>query len=183
MPEPAGAGEDDEPARTTALARAVVGALMAQGRTLATAESLTGGLLAAAVTSVPGASAVFRGGVVAYATDVKHSLVGVDAELLARVGPVDRQVAVQLANGVRERLGADFGLSTTGVAGPDRQDGHPAGVVWIGVADERAGALAVDASGPATSREAVRQATVQRALRLLLAHLAGHQEDRLEPGR
>ncbi|WP_460460447.1 CinA family protein [Angustibacter peucedani] len=162
------------------LAGEVVRLLVAQSRTLATAESLTGGLLAGALTGVPGASAVFRGGVVAYATDLKHSLVGVDDGLLARVGAVDREVAAQLAAGARERLGADLGLSTTGVAGPDPQDGHGPGTVWVGLADA-AGAVGLDASGPAAGRAAVRRATVLRALQVLHERLIG--EEAAPPGR
>ena len=103
----------------------VLAALGQAGLSLAVAESLTGGLLAATLVDVPGASAVFRGGVIAYATDVKATLLGVDPALLAERGPVDPQVAAQMATGVRVRLGADVGVSTTGVAGPDPQDGQP----------------------------------------------------------
>ena len=104
------------------------------GATLATAESVTGGLVGAAITAVPGASQVYRGGVVAYATDLKTQLLGVDSGLLARVGAVDAEVVGSMAEGVRVRLGADYGLATTGVAGPDSQDGKPPGTLWIGVA-------------------------------------------------
>ncbi len=104
------------------------------GATLATAESLTGGLVGAAITAVPGASQVYRGGVVAYASDLKTQLLGVDSGLLARVGAVDAEVVGSMAEGVRVRLGADYGLATTGVAGPDSQDGKPPGTLWIGVA-------------------------------------------------
>ena len=101
---------------------------------LATAESLTGGLVGAAITAVPGASQVYRGGVVAYATDLKTQLLGVDVALLARVGAVDAEVAGRMAEGARDRLGADYGLATTGVAGPDSQDGKPPGTLWVAVA-------------------------------------------------
>ena len=110
-------------------------ALLAAGGTVATAESLTGGLLAAALTTTPGASTTMRGGLVVYATDLKATLAGVPAELLAERGAVDPDVAGLLASGVRERLGADYGLSVTGVAGPDEQDGKAVGTVYIGVAD------------------------------------------------
>lgn len=105
--------------------------LAAQGLTVACAESLTGGLLSATLTEIPGSSRVLRGGIVCYATDLKASLVGVDAELLHRVGAVDAAVAEELAAGVRRRCGADIGLGLTGVAGPDWQDGHPPGTVFI----------------------------------------------------
>lgn len=168
MPDQVGPGAA---ARVELAAGEVVAALSARGLTLATAESLTGGLLAAAVTAVPGASAVFRGGVVAYATDLKHGLLGVDGDLLARVGAVDAEVAAQMASGARERLGSDLAVSTTGVAGPDPQDGHPPGLVWVGLADA-AGAVAVQASQPAGDRASVRAGTVLRALTVLLDHLA-----------
>jgi nicotinamide-nucleotide amidase len=101
--------------------------LRAAQETVAVAESLTGGLVSAALTEVAGSSTVFRGGVVAYATDLKLSLVGVDAELLAT------RVAEGLANGVRQRLGSDWGIGITGVAGPEPQDGKPVGTVFIAI--------------------------------------------------
>jgi nicotinamide-nucleotide amidase len=114
-------------------AAAVLSLLKGRGETLATAESLTGGLLAATIVDVPGASAVFRGGLVVYATDLKGSLAGVPDDLLAERGPVDPEVARALARGVRERCRADWGLATTGVAGPDPQDGNPVGRVYVAV--------------------------------------------------
>ncbi|MCC2315969.1 CinA family protein [Cellulomonas xiejunii] len=112
----------------------LLAALARRGWTLAVAESLTGGLVTATLVEVPGASAVLRGGVVAYATDLKHSVLGVDAGLLARRGAVDPDVASAMATGVRRRLGADVGLATTGVAGPQAQDGHAPGTVHVAVA-------------------------------------------------
>ncbi|QIM16913.1 CinA family protein [Leucobacter insecticola] len=109
---------------------------------IAVAESLTGGLLAAALVSVPGASRAFAGGVVAYDTALKHTLLGVEAGILRERGPVDAEVARQMARGVRAACavpgrpgGVDLGIATTGVAGPDPdpQSGQPAGVVWIAV--------------------------------------------------
>lgn len=153
------AGPDPDAARVVAL-------LVARGQSLATAESLTGGLLGAAITSVAGASAVYRGGVVAYATDLKTHLAEVPADLLARFGPVSPQVAAALASGVRNVVGADWGLATTGVAGPDPQNGHPPGEVWLGLArpDGTAVAVSLDLAG---DRGAVREATVAAALALL----------------
>src|SRR5688572_16713046 len=116
-----------------ATAAEVVAALQARGETLAVAESLTGGLLAATLVDVPGASRVFRGGFVAYATELKATLAGVSPELLAEHGPVHPDVAVQLAAGARSRCAADWGLGTTGVAGPDPQDGVPVGTVFVAV--------------------------------------------------
>ncbi|PZE66418.1 MULTISPECIES: CinA family protein [unclassified Curtobacterium] len=120
-------------------AAAVVGELTARGETVAVAESLTGGLVVAELVGVPGASAVVRGGVVAYATPVKATVLGVDADLLATRGAVDPEVARQMAAGVRMALTVDgvpatWGISTTGVAGPDPQDGQPVGTVFIGIA-------------------------------------------------
>ena len=121
----------------------VVSALRERGQTVAVAESLTGGLICAALVDVPGASAALRGAVVAYATELKHRLLDVDAGLLARNGPVDPDVAAQMALGVRERLGADWGLATTGVAGPDPQDGVLPGRVYLAVAGPLVLALGV----------------------------------------
>ena len=108
-----GAGEPVAPAAE------LIALLAARRQSIAVAESLTGGLLAAALTDVPGASAVFRGGVVAYATELKAVLLGVDRALLAAQGAVSAEVAGAMATGVRDRLGATVGAATTGVAGPD----------------------------------------------------------------
>jgi nicotinamide-nucleotide amidase len=105
----------------------------ARGWTIGVAESLTGGLVTAALVAVPGASRVLRGGIVAYATDLKAGLLGVDADLLAERGAVDEAVAAQMAAGIRTATGADVGLATTGVAGPDPQDGQAPGVVFVAV--------------------------------------------------
>ncbi|MEU4266264.1 CinA family protein [Streptomyces argenteolus] len=107
--------------------------LQGRGETLAVAESLTGGLVAAEVTSVPGASQSFRGSVTAYATPLKRDLLGVEGALLAERGAVDPDVALAMAAGVRRALGADWGASTTGVAGPDAQDGKTVGTVYVAV--------------------------------------------------
>jgi nicotinamide-nucleotide amidase len=151
----------------------VVAALTARGQLLATAESLTGGLLGAAITGVPGASAAYVGGVVAYATSMKHRLAGVDADLLAAEGPVSEQTAIALAVGVRAATGADWAVATTGVAGPASQDGHEPGEVWVGIAGPGAAATAVryDFAG---DRAAVRSAAVRAALALVAAALAAN---------
>jgi nicotinamide-nucleotide amidase len=115
-------------------AAAAVHSLVERRETLATAESLTGGLVAATIVEIPGVSSVFRGGVVVYATELKHALAGVPEKLLADRGPVDADVAEALAAGARERCGADWGLATTGVAGPEPQDGKPVGLVYVAVA-------------------------------------------------
>ncbi|MEV8512906.1 CinA family protein [Dactylosporangium sp. NPDC051484] len=114
-------------------AGAILDALQRRGETLAVAESLTGGLLAASFVEVPGASRVFRGGIVAYATELKAKLLGVPPPLLASHGPVDAAVAAALAAGARERCGADWAAATTGVAGPDPQAGQPVGRVYVAV--------------------------------------------------
>jgi nicotinamide-nucleotide amidase len=151
------------------VARDLHQALLARGETLAVAESLTGGALGAAVTAVPGVSATFRGGVVAYATELKTELLGVDADLLARVGAVHPEVAAQMARGVRGRLGATYGLATTGVAGPDPQDGHQPGEVHLALAGPGGGtARALRLSG---GRAQVRAEAVRQALVLALSHL------------
>ncbi|MFG3125236.1 CinA family protein [Streptomyces sp. NPDC048201] len=155
--------------------------LKVNGETLAVAESLTGGLVAAEITSVPGASQVFRGSVTAYATELKHRLLGVDAGLLARSGAVDPQVAAQMAAGVREALGADWGIATTGVAGPDPQDGQPVGTVYIAVDGPRGQGSPSAPSGKVEalrlngSRAEIRMESVRSVLALLLAELAGEQ--------
>jgi len=120
-------------------AAGLIAALAARGLTVAVAESLTGGQLTAELTRPAGASAVVNGGVVVYATELKHSVVGVDDTLLSEHGPVHPDVARQLAERVRAVLAvdgkaADIGISTTGVAGPDQQGGRPVGTVFVGVA-------------------------------------------------
>jgi nicotinamide-nucleotide amidase len=151
------------------LATEIIGLLTAAGRTVAAAESLTGGLVAAALTDVPGSSSAFRGGVVAYAAELKAQLLGVDAGLLARHGPVYAPVAAAMAEGVRGRLGATVGIATTGVAGPGPQDGHPAGTVHIAVSLD--GDTVVRTMGLAGTRDEVRRLTVERVLGLLLGRL------------
>lgn len=159
----------------------VVRLLTVRGETLAVAESLTGGLVAAEITSVPGASKVFRGSVTAYATDLKHALLGVDATLLAERGAVDPQVAAQMAAGVRKALGADWGLATTGVAGPEPQDGRPVGTVFVALdgplaaRSGSAGGGKVEAPRLNGDRAEIRMKSVRSVLTLLLEELAGEQ--------
>jgi nicotinamide-nucleotide amidase len=151
------------------LAERAISLLVGLGQTIGTAESLTGGLVAAALTSVPGASAVFRGGIVAYAADLKVSLLGIPAELLDRVGTVHQDVALAMAHGARERLGAAVGLATTGVAGPDPADGQPVGAVHIAVSTPTRSVHVPLALGGA--RADIREATVAHVLRLLVGTL------------
>lgn len=150
------------------LAARLVPALTDAGRTLAVAESLTGGLVLATLVSVPGASAVVRGGVVAYMTDVKTSVLGVDHELLALEGAVHPEVARQMAHGVVALVGADYGVATTGVAGPDPQDGRPVGEVHVAVQGPSGRAHTQSATlDPGLGREGIRWAAVHEALAAL----------------
>ncbi|MFI9720203.1 CinA family protein [Streptomyces sp. NPDC052396] len=154
-------------------ARRALAALERAGRTVAVAESLTGGLVSAALTAVPGASRTVRGSVTAYATEVKREVLGVDGSLLAEHGAVDAEVARQMARGVRALLGADWGLATTGVAGPEPQDGKPVGTVFVAVAgpDGRAAVRALSLAG---DRERIRARSTEAVLALLLSELAGN---------
>lgn len=149
----------------------LVDRLMQLRWTVGVAESLTGGLVVSSLVAVPGASAVVRGGVVAYATDVKHSLLGVDAALLDAHGPVHPLVAGEMAEGVRAALSrdgrrCDLGIATTGIAGPDSPDGQPVGTVHVAVAT--ALGTRVETLGLAGPREAIRAAAARAAIRLAL---------------
>ncbi|MGD8200089.1 CinA family protein [Ornithinimicrobium sp. W1679] len=161
------AGSAPEPAEGAAVGPAsrVLDLLGARGQTVAAAESLTGGLVCAALTEVPGSSAVVRGGVVSYAVGVKHDVLGVPEDLLAAHGAVSAPCALAMAAGVRDLLGADWGLATTGVAGPDPSEGHPVGTVHLAVVGEH-GQLhrALHLQG---SRRQVRDGTVTQVLELL----------------
>jgi len=150
-------------------AASAVQALLRRRETFATAESLTGGLVAATVVEIPGVSAVFRGGLVVYATDLKHALAGVAEQLLQERGPVDPDVARALAAGARERCAADWGLATTGVAGPEPQDGVPVGLVYIAVAG--AAGESVRELRLTCSRAEVRTDSVTAVLNLLIDEL------------
>ncbi|MEU8813952.1 CinA family protein [Actinoplanes sp. NPDC048796] len=146
-------------------AAAAVHRLVDRRETLATAESLTGGLVASTVVEIPGVSSVYRGGLVVYATDLKHALAGVAQDLLDERGPVDPDVAAGLARGARERCSADWGLATTGVAGPEPQDGKPVGLVYVACAGpwgETVRELKLDGN-----RAAIRTESVTSALLLL----------------
>ena len=147
------------------LTAAVVRSLLERGLTVATAESLTAGLLAAALADVPGASGTLQGGVVAYQNRVKEQVLGVDADLLEHRGAVDGDVAVQMAQGVRRVLGADVGLATTGVAGPEPHQGKAVGTVYLGISglgEDHSALLHLEGDRPA-----IRRATVE----LMLEHL------------
>ena len=145
---------------------------------MSTAESLTGGALAAALTAVAGASATYLGGVVAYATEVKTSVLGVPDELVERHGVVSAECALAMARGVRDLTGTTYGVATTGVAGPTEQEDRPVGTVYVGLcgpSSARAVRLGLDGE-----RAAIVEGSVAAALRAL-ADLVGEQDPRL-PG-
>jgi nicotinamide-nucleotide amidase len=159
---------DGEPAPS---ASDVVDLLTRRGLTVATAESLTGGMVASSIADVPGASAVLQGGVVAYQVSVKERVLGVDADLLAGAGAVDPRVAAAMADGVRELLAADIGVATTGVAGPGVHEGKPAGTVFTALSTV-AGTRTFAHRFPG-GRGAVRNATLDAVLSELAVHLGG----------
>lgn len=148
-----------------------VQALIETKTSVATAESLTGGLVCAALTSVPGASAVVFGGVASYSTDLKTRVLGVPADAIAEHGTVAADTARLMADGVRRLTGADVGVATTGVAGPDPIEGHPVGTVFVAVTREsECQVRALTCHG---SREQIRRQTVEAALELVLKVLTG----------
>ena len=155
---------------------ALVGELAARGLSIATAESLTGGALVARLVDIPGASRVVRGGVCTYATDTKASVLSVSRERLELTGPVDAEVAKQMASGARALFGADIALSTTGVAGPGSADGHEAGTVHVACTGP-GGALHRLVHIPG-DRRAVRAGAVDAALALLREALDGGSFDK-----
>ncbi|WP_326680038.1 CinA family protein [Streptomyces sp. NBC_01237] len=152
------------------VAARVLRRLVERGETLAVAESLTGGLVAAELTSVPGASQSFRGAVTAYATPLKRDVLGVDGTLLAERGAVDPDVARGMAAGVRRVLGTDWGVSTTGVAGPEAQDGKPVGTVYVALSGP-SGTEKVTALRLNGGRADIRRETVRSVLELLSSEL------------
>jgi len=182
------------------LASDVINLLKDRKETVAVSESLTGGAVMAALTAIPGSGSAFRGGVVSYATPLKRSLLNVDDQLIDKEGVVHQDVAAQMAEGARnitalqahewnegdeqkeeekrrkmEDSYASWGIGTTGVAGPDHQDGKPAGTVYIGIASEEGG----KGHGPfrfGGGRDAVRESTVKEALALLRAALKAKQK-------
>lgn len=140
--------------------------LSRRGQTVACAESLTGGGLAEALSATPGASATFVGGVVSYATGVKIMVLGVPESLVAEHGVVSAACATAMAQGVRGLLGTDWAVSTTGVAGPDRQEDKPVGLVYVGLAGpDGARAAELHLAG---DREAIRTAAVRAAVSVVL---------------
>lgn len=153
-----------------------------EGRTVATAESLTGGQIGSTITAIPGASRIYRGGVISYASDLKVSLLGVSEPLLADGGAVQAEVALQMARGVAESLQADFGLAVTGVAGPESQDGQLPGTVFVACVERDSQGSVIDSvieelhlfpevEDPRLARAEIREETVAAALELLLTFL------------
>lgn len=147
------------------LAAQAVRQALESGQSVATAESLTAGMVSAVLADTPGASGMLQGGVVAYQNSVKDRVLHVPADLLARVGSVDPDVARAMAAGARAELGADVGISTTGVAGPDAHDGKPVGRVYIGISTA-AGSAAFEYSFTG-SRPDIRAAACAAALERL----------------
>ncbi|MBQ8768393.1 MAG: CinA family protein [Oscillospiraceae bacterium] len=149
----------------TSLASEVIKALA--GKTLATAESCTGGMIGEMLTGVSGASAVYKGGVISYTNEVKQKLLGVDVEVLEKLGAVSKPVAAQMASGARKRLNADVAVSVTGLAGPGGDEfGNPVGTVFIGLdCENRSEVKEFHFIG---DRESVRRQAAEAALRLIL---------------
>ena len=140
-----------------------------QGRTLVTAESLTGGGIGAALTAVSGSSAVYKGGVISYTNAVKHQVLGVPGDILEQYGAVSAPVAKAMAEGVRKLLDADVSVSVTGLAGPGGDEyGNPVGTVFMGFSD--ASLTEVQQFLFCGDRESIRQQTVEEALKLILKH-------------
>lgn len=141
-----------------------------QGKRLATAESLTGGGIGAALTAVPGASKVFCGGIISYTNEVKQHVLGVPGDVLQRFGAVSRETAMHMASGARKVLKADMAVSVTGLAGPDGDEyGNPVGTVFIGYADEKG--VTAGEYHFCGDRDAVRDQTIQSALELILQNV------------
>ena len=140
-----------------------------QGKTLVTAESLTGGGIGAALTSVSGSSAVYKGGIISYTNAVKNQILGVPVEILDRYGAVSAPVAKAMAEGVRKLLEADVSVSVTGLAGPGGDDyGNPVGTVFIGYSDSAV--TEVKQFLFSGDRESIRNQTAEAALKLILKH-------------
>jgi nicotinamide-nucleotide amidase len=163
---------------TLAKAEQAVALLKAGGHTVATAESLTAGLCCAALTTISGSSAVVRGGLIVYATDLKGTLAGVPQDVLEEWGPVSEPTARHLAVGASERTSSDWGVALTGVAGPDPQDGHPPGRVWAAVhgpsggqGPDRTTCGRLDCAGDRTE---IRDQAVNGALQMLIDRLREH---------
>ena len=137
-----------------------------EGKTLATAESCTGGGIGAAITAIPGSSAVYKGGIVSYCNEIKRDLLGVDETVLSQFGAVSAPVAEAMAVGARNALHADVAVSTTGLAGPGGDEfGNPVGTVYIGYSDDKI--LCCEHHLFHGTREEIREQAIQAALRLI----------------
>ena len=158
------------PSDTSPLPARLHRALLDRQETVAAAESLTAGLFCASLASVPGASATLRGGLVVYATDLKSALAGVPGDLLAAHGPVSAETAAALAEGVRDRCTATWGVGLTGVAGPDPVDGYCPGRVYVGIAGYGTQVQRLVLAG---DRAAIRAGAVDAAMKALLSMLPG----------
>ena len=147
-------------------AKRLVEALKAAGKTVATAESCTGGLIGKRITDVSGSSGVYPGGVISYSCEIKQRVLGVDGAILDTAGPVCEAVAAQMAEGVRRLMGSDYGVSSTGVAGPNSDDfNNPVGLVYIGLTDgEHTKVLELRLSG---DRGSIRKQAAETALSAL----------------
>ena len=158
--------------------------LQRRTETVATAESLTGGLLGVLLTDAPGASVSYLGGVISYATRLKGTLAGVSPATLQAVGPVAERTAAEMADGVCRRCQADWGLATTGVAGPEAQDGHPVGEVYVAVAHPASGLLRVKVLSLTGDRTTIRTTAAAHAVGLLAAALGiAAETDHRDPGQ
>jgi nicotinamide-nucleotide amidase len=151
----------------SALAASILAELSRRAETLVSAESLTGGMIGALLTDIPGASESYLGGVISYATRLKGTLAGVDRGTLDELGPVSGRTAAEMARGVAELCNADWGLATTGVAGPDEQQGYPVGQVFVAVSHEAGGLLRVEELSLDGDRAAIRRQSASAALELL----------------
>ena len=152
---------------TSGLAASVLAELVRRGETLASAESLTGGMVGQLLTDVPGASASYVGGVISYATRLKATLAGVNVATLAQLGPVAERTAAEMARGVAERCNADWGVATTGVAGPEAQDGHPVGHVFVAVSHRADDVMRIKELSLQGERATIRKQAAVAALALL----------------
>ena len=165
-------GEKIYGADVSSLEEVVLERLKERGLTLGSAESCTGGLIAKRMTDLPGASAVFRGGVVSYATPVKHTVLGVPEAMLDAYGAVSAPVARAMAQGARRTLGSDLAVSTTGVAGPDSDErGNPVGLVYVALSAPEGTCVRELHAG--TSRERVRTMAAHNAFDLVRRYLNG----------
>lgn len=154
----------------TELATTIVERFTNRTITLATCESITGGGIGATLTSVPGASTVYRGGLITYARELKVSLAGVDEELVEREGVVNELTALQMALGAQRACDSEWAIATTGVAGPSKADGQDVGTVWIAVVGPRIGVTQQQYTELCHfdgDRAEIREATTRRALEML----------------